>query len=123
MIIPVLEERLHVGKRQVESGRARVHITVSEHEQAIEAMLMRQDVAVERVPIGRDVAEPPPVRTEGDTIVIPVLEERLVVVKQLVLKEELRISIGKTRQPVTEAVRLRREHAEIEHTTERGDKT
>lgn len=118
MIIPVMEERLVVNKRTVETGRARVHITVSEHEKAVEAMLMRQDVVIERVPVGRDITEAPAVRTEGDTIVVPILEERLVLVKQLVLKEELRIRIGNTPQPMTQSVSLRREHAEIEQIPE-----
>ncbi len=121
IVVPVLEERLHVSKRLVESGRARVHIAVSERDEAVEALLMRQDVDIERVTVGHDVAEAPPVRTEGDTIVVPVLEERLVVVKQLVLKEELRIRVGQTRHAVTETVRLRREHADIEQTPAAGD--
>ena len=112
--LPVIEERLRVEKRQVESGRARVHVTVSEHDQAVETLLRRQDISVERVSIGREVESAPPTRHEGNTIIIPVMEEIVVTEKRLVLKEELRIRINETVQTDTQVVRLRREHAEVE---------
>ena len=112
--ILVLEERLRVEKRLVESGRARVRVTVAGRDEAVETLLMRQDVTVERVPIGRQVDEAPPTRRDGDTIVVPVMEEIVVVEKRLFLKEELRIRINETRHVDTQVVHLRREHAEIE---------
>ena len=111
--IPVFEEVARVTTRAVTTADVRVHITVSERDETVEALLLRQDVTVERVAFGVQVEAPPPVRHEGDTIVVPVIEERMVVVKRLFLTEELRIRIGETRQPTAQAVRLRREHAEI----------
>ena len=46
---------------------------------------------VERVPVDQFVDEAPQVRTEGDVTIIPVLEERYVLEKRLVLVEELHI--------------------------------
>ncbi len=115
-IVPVLEERLHVTKRTVESGQARVHIGVSEHDEVVETALRQQSVDVERVTVGRFVDQPPPARREGDTIVVPIIEERVVVEKRLFLKEELRIRIDETRHLDTQTVTLRREHAEVEQT-------
>ena len=113
-IVPVLEERLHVAKRTVETGRARVHIGVSEHDEVVETALSRQSVDVERVGVGRFVDRPPPARREGDTIVVPIIEERVVVEKRLFLREELRIRIDEARHVDTQTVTLRREHAEVE---------
>jgi uncharacterized protein (TIGR02271 family) len=115
-VLPVLEERLHVTKRVVESGRARVHIGVSEYDEVVETALRQQSVEVDRVAIGRFVDQPPPARREGDTIVVPIIEERVVVEKRLFLKEELRIRIDETRHVETQTVTLRREHAEVEQT-------
>ena len=56
----------------------------------------------------------PPVRREGDVVIVPVMEEVLVVEKRLMLKEELHIRIDVTRREETRTVRLRREHAEID---------
>lgn len=112
--IPVFEEQLEIGKRVVETGKVRVSTTVEEREELVEQALSRDEVSVERVAIGRVVAEAPPVREEGDTLIVPVIEEVLVVEKRLVLKEELRIRrrtvVDVYQQPVT----LRREHAVVE---------
>ena len=112
--IPLLEERLRVEKRNVTTGLAKVHVTVSEHDEAVEALLTRQDVVVDRVPVGAFITETPAVRQEGDTIIVPIFEERLVVEKRLFLTEELRIRIDEKRHATTQTVRLRREHAEID---------
>ena len=113
-IIPVLEERLRIDKRQVLSGLAKVHVTVSERDETIETLLTRQDVVVDRVPIGSFVNEAPAIRQEGDTIIVPVFEERLVVEKRLFLTEELRIRVDERQQVTKHTVNLRREHADID---------
>ena len=113
-IIPVVEETVTISKREVETGRARVRITVTEHDELVETMLRHQNVAVERVMIGRDVDEPPPVRRDGETIIVPILEERVVTVTKLFLREELHIRIHETRHTDQQVVRLRREHADID---------
>lgn len=112
-LIPVVEENVRVEKRTVESGRTSIRIAVSEHDQAVETLLMRQDVTVERVPVGHQVDAAPATRREGDTFIIPVLEEIVVVEKRLFLKEELRICINESQHIDTQVVHLRREHAEI----------
>lgn len=111
-VLQIVEETARIEKRQVET-RTRVHVTVSEHDEAIEAMLMHQDVVVDRVPMNTAIDAVPPVRREGDVVIVPVMEEVLVVEKRLVLKEELHIRIDVTKRPETQTVRLRREHAEI----------
>ena len=113
-VVRLVEETAQVGKRQVEGGGARVHVGVSEHDQTVQALLMRQDVSVERVAVGRVVHEKPPMRQEGDTVVVPVLEEVLVTEKRLMLKEELRIRITEQSHVETQVVRLRRETATID---------
>ena len=115
-VVPILEETVEVEKRAVETGRARVHVTVAHHHETIQTLLHSQDVSIDRVPIDREVETAPPTRTEGDTVIIPVMEEVAVVVKRLVLKEELHIRIKKTEHVDTQVVHLRREQADIRHT-------
>ena len=69
---------------------------------------------VDRVPIGSFVNEAPAIRQEGDTIIVPVFEERLVVEKRLFLTEELRIRVDERQQVTKHTVNLRREHADID---------
>ena len=54
--------------------------------------LVRRTVQVERVAINRVVDGELPVRYEGDTMIILILEEVLVVEKRLMLKEELHVT-------------------------------
>ena len=112
--IPLVEERLQVGKRQVESGRVRVRVAVDTREEMVPAELARDEVEVRRVPRNVAVGELPGVRLEGDTTIIPVVEEQLVVEKRLVLVEEIHV-VRRTRTATEQIpVALRSERAEVE---------
>jgi stress response protein YsnF len=75
---------------------------------------MREEVHVRRVPINRVVDGPIPVRHVGDTMIISLLEEVLVVEKRLMLKEELHITKGEVETYKPQRVILRSEEATIE---------
>jgi stress response protein YsnF len=67
------------------------------------------------VPIERLVEEAIPVRYEGDTMIVSVLEEVLVVEKRLMLKEELHIRKRRVERHQPQCVTLRHEEARVEH--------
>jgi len=113
-VVPVVQEELEVHKRNVETGRVRVTKTVSEHEELVDTPLLREEVEVERVPVHRPVTGPVAVRQEGDTTIIPVVEEVLVVEKRLMLKEELRITKRRIEERHPQRVTLRQEKATVE---------
>ena len=114
-IVPVIEETAHIEKRITETGIVRVRKVVREHEERIVTPLLRESVTVERVPINRPVeGAPPEARDEGDTRIIPVFEEILVVEKRLMLVEEIHIRRVQTTQDETQSVTLRRDEAVIE---------
>jgi stress response protein YsnF len=79
-----------------------------------EATLTEEFVEVTRVPMDRVVEEMPDVRTEGDLTIVPVVEEVAVVVKRLVLKEEVHIKRRMRTRDVAVPVELRRERAVVE---------
>ncbi|HLL59021.1 MAG TPA: DUF2382 domain-containing protein, partial [Allosphingosinicella sp.] len=81
--IPLVEERLSIEKRQVEAGRLRVRISVAEREERVPVELNHDEVEVERVPRNVPLSELPGVRLEGNTTIIPVVEEVVVVEKRL----------------------------------------
>lgn len=114
-IIPVVEESAEVLKRRKETGRVRIHKTVEKEEEVVEVPLLSEEVEVERVPVDRVVDGPLPLRREGDTLIIPLLEEVLVVRKQFLLKEEVRITTQKRETTHQEQVTLRKERVSIEH--------
>src|SRR4051794_41617274 len=102
--IELVEERLEVGKREVERGRVVVRTRVDSREEIAEAALRQEEVSVERVPVGRPVEAAPPVREEDGGLIVPVLEERLVVTTQPILKEGVRITKKSRPGPVRAAV-------------------
>jgi stress response protein YsnF len=53
--------------------------------------LFREDCEVERVQVKRMLDQPAEIRQDGDTLIIPLMEEVLVIEKRLMLREELHI--------------------------------
>jgi len=115
LVIPVIHEELEIGKRTVRTGSGvRIRKTVRQEEQTVDLALMDEQVEVERVPVGRIVDSPVAVRHVGDTIIVPVMQEVLVVQKQLRLVEELHIRKKRTTRQSPQTVQLRKEEATVE---------
>ncbi|HEV2802923.1 MAG TPA: YsnF/AvaK domain-containing protein [Pyrinomonadaceae bacterium] len=114
IVMPVVAETLDVQKRKVETGGVRIKKIVHEREEVVDEPLMREEVQVKRVPINRIVEAPVPVRHVGNTMIISLLEEVLVVEKRLMLKEELHITKGEIETYKPQRVVLRSEEAVVE---------
>jgi uncharacterized protein (TIGR02271 family) len=121
LVLPVLHEVLNVHPRPVETGRVRIRKTVHEHEEVVDPPLLRSEVVIERVPVNRVVEGPISAHSEEDTLIIPVLEEVLVVEKRLLLKEEVRITTRRVETHAPKRVVLRREEATVERSQENVD--
>ncbi len=120
VVIPVVAEELAVGKREMETGRVRVIKTVREREELVDEPTIRDEVHVERVPINQFVETAPAIRHEGDTMIVPVLEEVLVVEKRLRVKEELHITRLRVQERSPQRVTLRTEDVAVERADARG---
>lgn len=114
VVLPLVEEQLTVDKRLRETGRVRLHKVVETRQETIDQLLLREEVEIERVPIGEYVDAPVAIRQEGDVTVIPVLEEVLVVEKRLRLREELRVTKRQAEVRDVREVTLRSERVEVE---------
>jgi len=123
MVVPIIVEELDVQRRLVETGRVRVNKLVREHQETIEEPLIREQVVVERRAVNQLLNEPVSVRYEGDTMIVPVLEEVLVVEKRLVLKEEILITKQRTEQRESQTVTLRSEEVTVERVDGAGYST
>lgn len=113
-VIPIIAETLKVSRQAVETGRVRITKTVTEREEQVDEPLLQQEVVVERVPRNEIVQEAPGNRWEGDTLILPLLEEVLVIEKRLMLKEEIRITRTQTETHQPQQVLLRTEEAAVE---------
>jgi uncharacterized protein (TIGR02271 family) len=113
-VLPAIEERLEVGKKPVETGRVLIHKHVTSTESTVDEPLLRDNYDVQHVPVNRIIDSPPEIRHEGDTTIIPVLEEVLVVEKRLILREELHIVRRREEHRDPQKVTLRKENVEVE---------
>ena len=114
--IALAEERISVGKRAVETGRVQVSTRVEERRETVREMLRHEDVVVERIPIGRIVDTPPAPRQDGDTWIVPIVEETLVIQKRFLLKEEVHVIRTSRLEPFEQEVTLRAMHADVQRT-------
>ena len=108
-VVPVLEERLDVGRRKIETGKVLLEKHVQEYQEALNEPLLVRTFDVERVAFNQVIESPPPVRYEGETTIYPLVEERLVVTKELVLREELRVTQRDTETRDIRSITLQRE--------------
>ena len=99
----------------------RVTSITDRHEESVSAELAQTQVIVDRVPIGRIVDAVPPVRVEGGVTIMPVVEEELVLIKRLVLKEEVHLRTVSSVSHYAETVTLRRQDVLVTR-TELGDR-
>lgn len=113
VVVPLHVEEVSVAKRRVVTGRVKVGTVTKESEQLVEELLEHEHVEIERTPIGKQVDKAPAVREEGDTLIIPILEEIVVVERRLLLKEEVRVRRTREKQPYQERVVVRKQEAVI----------
>lgn len=121
--VPLVAEQLSIDTRVADTGRGvRIHKSVSEHPVTVTETLMRDELRVTRVPIDRIVGvdEAPVNRQQGDTLIIPVLEEVLVVERRLRIKEELHITRVRREEAFEQTVALKKEDIDIEYFDEAG---
>ncbi len=111
--IALVEERLKIDVRQVETGTVQVHKKVVSEEVTQEVPVVSEEIKVEHKSINQYVESAPAVRVEGDTTIISVVKEVLVVEKRLMLVEELHITKTQIASTTTVTETLRKETIEI----------
>jgi len=103
VVIPVAEESISLSKHDVETGRVRVGLSTDVETVIVRETLRGNRIEVERVSVNKalpDGAPAPESRREGDTLIIPVLEERPVVIKRLFVTEEVRLRFVSRKLPL-----------------------
>jgi uncharacterized protein (TIGR02271 family) len=117
LVIPVIEETANVDKQVVVTGKVRIEKQVEEINEAVNINLQHDEYTIRRVAKNEYVdEEAPQVRHEGNTLIIPVVKE--VIVKRLLLVEEVHIikEIVTTSEEVN--FLLRKENVTINRTTD-----
>jgi uncharacterized protein (TIGR02271 family) len=113
------EEELHVQREMREVGQAELRTRIEEVPARLEVEAFDEEVEVEHVPIGQVVSERRQPYQDGETLIVPIYEEQLVVTKRLLLREELHVRRTRTMRRELFEDTLRRERLEVddpEHT-------
>lgn len=114
-VVPVVEEQAVVVKRKKLTDGVRVSTVVHERQEVVDEPLATEEIEVVRTPLDHFVDAPVPVREDGDTTIITLLEEVMTVVKRLRAVEEIRITKRRVVTRAPETVTLRREEVVVEH--------
>ncbi len=112
LVIPVIEETVSIGKTVKENATLKVTKEVTEENETVDVSLLSDDYTVEHVAVNRYEDEAPKVRQEGDTLIVPVVKE--VLVKRLLVVEEIRITKRRIEHTEQHNVRLRKETVKVE---------
>jgi uncharacterized protein (TIGR02271 family) len=110
---PLYAEDLTVSKRQIAGDMVQIGTITRETESLVDETLNHERVQIDRIPVGRQIDAVPPVRQEGDTTILSVVEETIVVERRLILKEEIHIRRLHVSERHQEAVILRKQEAVI----------
>jgi|GEM_PF-104911 len=114
VVEPVVQEQLSVKLRSVDKGGVRIRKESSERAVTVDPPLKRELVEVKRVPVNRTVDVMPRPRREGDSLIVPVVEEVLEVKKRYLIREEVQLLRRKEVYHSPQQVSLRREQAVVE---------
>ncbi len=108
--IPLVEEELRIGKREVVRGRSRVHTYVTEVPVEEQVELLDEETHIERRPVNRRLTEEELVQgglLQERVIEIAEMREEAVVTKEAFVREELvvRKSVHRRVEQIRETVR------------------
>ncbi len=120
-VIALTEETAKLEKRTIETDHVRVIVATEEEPTSIQGELYSDLVSVERAPIGQFIDVAPRIRQEGDVTIYPVVEE--VLVKRLMLREEVRVTRTRKSEPYEQTVRLKHQVATVERSSLPPDRT
>jgi uncharacterized protein (TIGR02271 family) len=122
-VIPVVEEELHVGKRDVGAGRVRIHSRVVERPVQEQVNLREERVHVERRPVDRALSETDAAFRDR-TIEAEERREEAVVSKEARVKEELvvRKDVEQRTETISDTVRSTEVDVEDERSSNAANK-
>ncbi|WP_157975869.1 DUF2382 domain-containing protein [Lewinella sp. IMCC34191] len=115
--IPLIKEHVVIDTRSTITSELSVNKTVNNRRVDLPLTDVDTTYREERMPINRVVDTMPTIRYEGENLVVPVVREEEVVVKRLVLVEEIHLIKEVRRTERTESIELRSEEVEINRRT------
>ena len=113
----VLQEQVNIDKETVVSGKVVIRKNVQEENEMITVPVSHEEVKIKKVAINKYVDTAPEIRYEGETTIIPVIKEVLIVEKKLLLVEEVHVTKNVVTQTTEHTIPVRKEEVSVEHHT------
>ena len=108
------EEVLSVEKQRIPLGTKRIEKQVREQTGTVTGTLTHSTAGVKRIARNTIVDGERPVTRQVDGVtIIPVVEERLIIRKELVLVEEIYVTVEEKTEPFSKSATVRKEHITI----------
>lgn len=116
--VPLVEEKMDVMKREVETGEVVIHKEVITEMKHISVPVTREEVRIERVSVSESDVSAGTVAMnnasfQDATIRVPIHEEQIEVIKRPVVREEIRVSKDIVVEQKLAEAELRKETVEI----------
>ena len=112
-VIQIIEEQINVTSKIVETGKVKISKKVSKENYHADIPVFKEEVIVERRPVNKFIEdEGVGIRLDGDTTIIPVIKE--IIVKRLLLVEEIYITKKRSEHTVAIDETLRKEEVFVE---------
>ena len=113
-VVALMEERVEIGTATTPAGTVRVRIEIDEDRERVTVDDVREEYQPSVRAIGRPAGARRDPYLDGDEVVIPIYEERVVVERRLFLKEEIRLRRARHVAHEEREVPVRRERAIFE---------
>jgi uncharacterized protein (TIGR02271 family) len=118
--LPIYEEQLLVDKQNREIGEIVIRKVIEEVPTQAEVDAIHEELDVEHVSVDEVVEQRREPWREGNVLVVPVYEEQMIVVRKLVMREQLRITLHQVTEKHVLAETLKREHVTVEDPDQTG---
>lgn len=112
--LPIVEETVTVSKKKRVSGKVVARTRVVEDEYTIDEPLVCESVNIERMAVDRWADAPVPVRHEGNTTIVSIMEEVVVVEKRWKVVEEIHLTKREAIRHEPQQVIVRHTEATVE---------
>ena len=116
--MPIAHEELVIHKQPIVRGKVRVHKRVEKHEERVVLPVYHEEAIVEHISPDQYDGLPP---ANPNEVIVPVIEERLVVQKQSIIREYIRVRKKLVRTEKEVRGKMRTEIVEISEERDIGN--
>lgn len=116
--MPIAHEELVIHKQPIVRGKVRVHKRVEKHEERVVLPVYHEEAIVEHISPDQYDGLPP---ANPNEVIVPIIEERLVVQKQSIIREYIRVRKKLVRTEKEVRGKMRREVVEVSEERDAGN--